>query len=186
VAAAGRGHHLHDLATLAARLLAGHRDDWLAARPEELDADDVKAILAAGRDLNFTGSVAGKRDKALAYFEHKARRMRYQHYRDLGMFAGSGVVEAGCKQIVRQRLKLSGMRWTLNGAYGILTLRCLEAAIAGTRSGTSPARPAPRDLASESAPQSDDQKGARLSASHLHSRPTPMAMLDDPLFVGAG
>jgi hypothetical protein len=141
---AGRGHHLHDLATLAARLLAGHRDDWLAARPEELDADDVKAILAAGRDLNFTGSVAGERDKALAYFEHKARRMRYQHYRDLGMFAGSGVVEAGCKQIVRQRLKLSGMRWTLNGAYGILTLRCLEAAIAGTRSGTSPARPAPR------------------------------------------
>ena len=103
---AGRGHHLHDLATLAARLLAGHRDDWLAARPEELDADDVKAILAAGRDLNFTGSVAGERDKALAYFEHKARRMRYQHYRDLGMFAGSGVVEAGCKQIVRQRLKL--------------------------------------------------------------------------------
>ena len=61
---AGRGHHLHDLATLAARLLAGHRDDWLAARPEELDADDVKAILAVGRDLNVTGSVAGERDKA--------------------------------------------------------------------------------------------------------------------------
>ena len=43
------------------------------------------------------------------------------------MFAGSGVVEVGCKQIVKQRLKLSGMRWALNGAYGILTLRCLEA-----------------------------------------------------------
>jgi hypothetical protein len=43
------------------------------------------------------------------------------------MFVGSGAVEAGCKAIVAQRCKLSGMRWTLPGAYGILTLRCLDA-----------------------------------------------------------
>ena len=85
--------HLHDLANLAARLLAGHRDDWLAARLEELDAGNVGAILAAGRGLHFIGSLAGERDKALAYFEHNAHRMRYQHFRDLGMFTGSGVVE---------------------------------------------------------------------------------------------
>jgi hypothetical protein len=117
--------HLHDLANLAARLLAGHRDDWLAARLEELDAGDVDAILAAGRDLDFTGSLSGERDKALAYFEHNAHRMRYQHFKSLGMFVGSGVVEAGCKSI-GQRLKLSGMRWTLAGATGIATLRCLD------------------------------------------------------------
>ena len=118
--------HLHDLANLAARLLAGHRDDWLATRLAELDAGDVDAVLAAGRDLNFTGSLAGERDKALAYFEHNAHRMRYQHFKSLGMFVGSGVVEAGCKSI-GQRLKLSGMRWTLAGATGIATLRCLDA-----------------------------------------------------------
>ncbi|MGA3151226.1 MAG: ISKra4 family transposase [Streptosporangiaceae bacterium] len=118
--------HLHDLANLAARLLAGHRDDWLATRLEELDAGDVDAILAAGRDLDFTGSLAGERDKALAYFEHNAHRMRYQHFKSLGMFVGSGVVEAGCKSI-GQRLKLSGMRWALAGATGIATLRCLDA-----------------------------------------------------------
>src|SRR5262249_24236198 len=38
---------LHDLANLAARLLAGHRDEWLAARLEELDNGDVEAILTA-------------------------------------------------------------------------------------------------------------------------------------------
>jgi len=119
--------HLHDLANLAARLLAGHRDDWLAARLEELDAGDVQAILAAGRDLDFLGTLAGERDKALVYFEHNAHRMRYQHYRDLGMFVGSGVVEAGCKSIIGQRLKLSGMRWTISGAAGIATLRCQDA-----------------------------------------------------------
>jgi hypothetical protein len=119
--------HLHDLANLAARLLAGHRDDWLAARLEELDAGDVQAILAAGRDLNFTGALAGERDKALAYFEHNAHRMRYQHYRDLGMFAGSGVVEAGVQADRQAAPETVRQRWTLNGAYGILALRCLEA-----------------------------------------------------------
>ena len=38
-----------------------------------------------------------------------------------------GPVESGCKAIVAQRCKLSGMRWTVPGAAGILTLRCLEA-----------------------------------------------------------
>ena len=38
-----------------------------------------------------------------------------------------GPVEAGCKAVVGQRLKLSGMRWSMPGAAGILTLRCLEA-----------------------------------------------------------
>ena len=87
----------------------------------------MQASLAAGRDLNFTGSLAGERDKALAYFEHNAHRMRCQHYRGLGMFVGSGVVEAGCKSIIGQRLKLSGMRWTIPGATGIATLRCQDA-----------------------------------------------------------
>jgi hypothetical protein len=42
------------------------------------------------------------------------------------MFVGSGVAEAGCKS-TGQRLKLSGMRWTLAGATSIATLRCQDA-----------------------------------------------------------
>jgi hypothetical protein len=119
--------HVHELGNLAARLLAGHRDEWLAARLAELDAGDIPALLAAGRSLRFTGSLAGERDKALHYFDTNAHRMHYAWYRSLGLFVGSGVVEAGCKSVIGQRLKLSGMRWTEQGATGILTLRCLEA-----------------------------------------------------------
>ena len=43
------------------------------------------------------------------------------------MFIGSGTVEAGCKAVIGQRLKLSGMRWTEPGATGILTLRTQQA-----------------------------------------------------------
>ena len=40
------------------------------------------------------------------------------------MFVGSGTVEAGCKAIIGQRLKLSGMRWNVPGATSIL--RCQQ------------------------------------------------------------
>jgi hypothetical protein len=118
--------HVHELANLAARLLAGHRDEWLAERLTELDAGDIPALLTAGRDLKFSGSLAGDRDKALHYIQANATRMHYAWYRSLGLFVGSGVVEAGCKSVIGQRLKLSGMRWTEHGATGILTLRCQE------------------------------------------------------------
>jgi hypothetical protein len=119
--------HVHDLATLATRLLRGHRQDWLAERLKELDAGDIPALLTAGRNLNFIGSLARERDKALGYFEANAHRMHYKHFRSLGMFVGSGAVEAGCKAVIGQRLKLSGMRWAVPGAASIATLRCQEA-----------------------------------------------------------
>ena len=119
--------HVHELATLATRLLRGHHQDWLAARLEELDTGDIPALLAAARDLKFIGALARERDKQLAYFEASAHRMQYARFRDLGMFVGSGTVEAGCKAVIGQRLKLSGMRWAVPGATGIITLRCQEA-----------------------------------------------------------
>ena len=69
----------------------------------------------------------GDTAKALAYFKTNAHRMRYAYFREHGMFIGSGTVEAGCKAVVGQRLKLSGMRWNIPGATGILTLRCEQA-----------------------------------------------------------
>jgi hypothetical protein len=119
--------HVHELATLATRLLRASQPDWAARRLAELDAGDIPALLTAGRNLRFTGSLARERDKALGYFESNAHRMRYQHFRALGMFIGSGTVEAGCKHIIGQRLKHSGMRWNIPGATSIATLRCQEA-----------------------------------------------------------
>ena len=51
--------------------------------------------------------------------------MRYWDYQRQGLFIGSGVVEAGCKSVVGQRLKQSGMFWSLSGAENILAIRCV-------------------------------------------------------------
>ena len=119
--------HVHDLGKIVEFLLGTGYGDWLAARLTELDAGDIPALLAAARALPLATRKARDRDKALHYFETNAPRMHYARYRALGLFTGSGVVEAGCKSVIGQRLKLSGMHWTENGAAGILTLRCQEA-----------------------------------------------------------
>src|SRR6266496_3808151 len=119
--------HLHDLARLLEFMLGSHRAEWLAARLDELDDGDIPALRSAAREFPLTGAKAEALDTPLGYFETNAHRMRYKHFRSLGMFVGSGAVEAGCKAVIGQRLKLSGMRWSQAGAAGILALRCQQA-----------------------------------------------------------
>ena len=119
--------HLHELGKIVQFMLGTGYPDWLAARLADLDNGDIPALLAAARALPLATRKARDRDKALHYFETNAHRMHYARYRAHGLFVGSGAVEAGCKSVIGQRLKLSGMRWTEHGAAGILTLRCHEA-----------------------------------------------------------
>ena len=51
--------------------------------------------------------------------------MRYQSYRRQHLPIGSGVTEAACKIVFTQRLKRSGMSWTLSGGQVILDLRVI-------------------------------------------------------------
>jgi hypothetical protein len=119
--------HLHDLAAGLTGVLGDAHPDWLTARLADLDAGDIETLVAETTRLARTGDLARDTDKALAYFKTNAHRMRYAYFRDHGMFVGSGTVEAGCKAVVGQRLKLSGMRWNIPGATGIVTLRCQHA-----------------------------------------------------------
>jgi hypothetical protein len=57
-------------------------------------------------------------------FENNAPQMRYAEYREKKFFVGSGVVEAGCRTVIGERLKQSGMRWSVRGANAIIALRC--------------------------------------------------------------
>ena len=119
--------HLHDLGKLLAFMLGDQHATWVAERSGELDDGDIPALLSAARAFPLTGTKAEDLDTALGYFETNAPRMRYKHFRSCGLFVGSGAVEAGCKAVIGQRLKLSGMHWSQPGASGILTLRCQQA-----------------------------------------------------------
>jgi hypothetical protein len=119
--------HLHDLARQLEFMLLGHKEEWLAARLEDLDYGDIDGICRAARAFPLNGVKKDELDTALGYFENNAPRMRYRWFRQCGLFVGSGLVESGCKAVIGQRLKLSGMRWTTGGADAIATLRCQQA-----------------------------------------------------------
>jgi hypothetical protein len=61
----------------------------------------------------------------LTYFRNQRDRMHYAQYLREGLPIASGVIEATCKTLVTQRLKQSGMAWTITGGQAILTLRSL-------------------------------------------------------------
>jgi hypothetical protein len=119
--------HLCDLARLLEFMLLDKKDAWLAARLEDLDYGDIDGICGAARAYPLEGIKKDELDTALGYFENNAPRMRYHWFRQCGLFVGSGVVEAGCKSVIGQRLKQSGMHWTATGAGAITTLRCQQA-----------------------------------------------------------
>jgi hypothetical protein len=89
-----------------------------------LKNDQVEEVIAAARrrleDLPGDEEI----EKQIGYFENQKSRMLYKTYREKGLFCGSGVIEAGCKSVIGERIKQSGMFWTVLGASCILTLRC--------------------------------------------------------------
>ena len=119
--------HLHDLAAHLA-FITPDPPQWLA-RPQRRARrrQHQRHHRRRPQPTRSTASRPSDLDKKLGYFERNAHRMRYQHFRDLGMFTGSGAIEGGIKAIVVQRAKQSGMHWTVEGAADIIALRCQHA-----------------------------------------------------------
>jgi hypothetical protein len=101
--------HLHSLTRSLEFMLLDRKDEWLAARLEDLDYGYIDGIEAAVRKYPLEGVKKDEAERELGYFLNNAPRMRYHWFRQCGLFVGSGVVEAGCKSVIGQRLKQSGM-----------------------------------------------------------------------------
>ena len=57
------------------------------------------------------------------YIKNNIDRINYKEYKENGYFIGSGAIESANKTILQRRLKQSGMRWTVETAQPLLTLR---------------------------------------------------------------
>jgi len=122
-------YHAREHLALVARLAFGSGNEtgtaWVAARRDDLDAGDVEVIVAEIRQLARCHPKVRRELRTEAdYFDTNKLRMCYKHFRARGFFVGSGVIEAGCKTVIGQRLKQSGMRWAVIGANAVIALRC--------------------------------------------------------------
>jgi hypothetical protein len=127
-------YHASGHLAAAAPAMKGRKDaraEWLEGACHALKhehgaaqrlADELAVQAQAG---SRTRASAAALSAASGYFEHNIERMNYAVFAAMSFPIGSGVTEAACKTLVKQRLCGSGMKWTRSGAQTVLTLRAL-------------------------------------------------------------
>jgi hypothetical protein len=105
---------------------------WLSTQCSHLkhDKNAAQTILEELQSLPTTAlpePVKAVLDATITYFKNNIaeQRMDYAHHVEHNLPIGSGVTEAACKTLVKQRLCGSGMRWKSRGAKVVLSLHAL-------------------------------------------------------------
>jgi hypothetical protein len=109
----------------------GSRQGWFEENRRRLkeQSGGAKDLLAEMKETLRLRPVKGQAreglEAAISYFENHLSKMNYSAYRRAHLPIGSGVTEAACKTIVKQRMCGSGMKWKETGAAAVLRLRAL-------------------------------------------------------------
>ena len=129
-------YHAAEYLTQASQAIFNQRQEkarveWLAQRCHDLkhnkkaSSDQLQELEQIQKEKKLSAANQEKLSGAITYFTNQRHRMNYSEYQALNLPIGSGVTEAACKVIIKQRLCRSGMRWKDRGASIVLALRCL-------------------------------------------------------------
>jgi hypothetical protein len=104
-----------------------YRKEWIHVQKQRLLNNETDQII---KELEKATTFSREATEALkdvtTYFKNNESRMQYQSYLQAGYLIGSGAMEAAHRNVVQQRLKLSGQRWTIGGAQKIVNLRAYK------------------------------------------------------------
>jgi len=105
------------------------RTKWLNARCHELKhnktgpQDIFNELKKFKRRKKLSSEVREHLIAAISYFKNNIHRMNYAEHVEKNLSIGSGVTEAACKTLIKQRFCKSGMRWKNDGIKNVLRLR---------------------------------------------------------------
>ena len=77
--------------------------------------------------LNLSSQARGPVDKCADYLLKYRDFLRYDQYLAAGYPIATGVIEGACRYLVKDRMEVTGARWSLAGAEAVLQLRALRA-----------------------------------------------------------
>jgi hypothetical protein len=102
---------------------------WVTARLEQL-LRGRSHYVAAGmrRSATLRGLTEEQRapvDQCANYLRKYADFLHYDAYLAAGFPIATGVIEGACRHLVKDRMEVTGARWSLNGAEAVLRLRSL-------------------------------------------------------------
>jgi hypothetical protein len=72
-----------------------------------------------------TADVRKPVDICAGYLLNHSAYLRYDRYLAQGLPIATGVIEGACRHLVKDRMDVTGARWSLNGAEAVLRLRAL-------------------------------------------------------------
>lgn len=108
---------------------AEERTEWVTHRALQMLSGETEQIITEFRRLaqepQRTASQQERLLKTANYFERNLAYMDYPTYLSKGWPIASGVIEGACRHLVKDRMELSGMRWTQDGAENLLRLRAV-------------------------------------------------------------
>ena len=97
---------------------------WIEKQSGLLLENQVNRVISDLKKMSAKKPMVNKiRKNLIAYYESNQHRMQYKSLRDEGLLIGSGLIEAAHRNVIQHRMKLSGQRWTINGAQQIANLR---------------------------------------------------------------
>jgi len=100
------------------------KDKWCDLQEELLLESDVETVID---HINATHAKEKDKKKIITYLQNNKDRMKYKQYRNIGCgIIGSGAIESSHRTVVQKRMKLSGQRWSINGAKNMLRLRVIS------------------------------------------------------------
>ncbi len=104
------------------------RREWVENQLEKLRHNGVYDVIQAVQSCRPSNEEAkSTKAKLINYYEEHSERMQYKTYRDRGLLIGSGPIEAAHRSVIQQRMKLSGQKWSTDGAQSMVNLRCYYA-----------------------------------------------------------
>lgn len=100
------------------------RKQWIAKQKEKLLDNKVREVIKLIAKIKSKNSMAEKsRQDVIRYYQANESRMQYGTYIQQEYLVGSGAIESAHRNVIQQRMKLSGQRWSHNGVQCIANLR---------------------------------------------------------------
>ncbi len=103
---------------------------FVTDRLRKLLTGDVGRVIGGFKQMlskkKLASAIRDEMEKVVGYLENNKEHMRYDICLARGYPIGSGVVEGACRNLINDRMELTGMRWSLNGAEAMIRLRSVD------------------------------------------------------------
>jgi hypothetical protein len=104
---------------------------WVEEKALEILRGKASVVAAGMRRKATLRKLSPKGRKAVdtcaGYLLNHSKYLKYNEYLSSGFPIATGVIEGACRHLIKDRLDITGARWSLNGAEAVLRMRAIWA-----------------------------------------------------------